>query len=280
MISFCRSRLRAEGRKVVLSENETRELHVMSRAVLRKLGGFLDLSGGIIALFDEICRERVEFPAQSMLVQQGGDYSDVWLLDSGWVTRSRHMEDGTRQIVNMAIPGDFIALNALLFASSDFELSAKTDVVAFRFDAGELGRALAVDPRLSAALFWVNAHEESMLAERIVSLGRRSARQRVAHVLCEFVARLEIIGIEDPERVAIPISQTDFSDILGISLVHTNKTLRALERDNVITFRNAVLMVLDRARLEAEAGFEAGYLHFTRRTDRRVGHHAPPLREV
>ena len=147
--------------------------------------------------------------------------------------------------------------------------SCKNDVTAFRFRANDLGAAIARFPSLSAALFWANAHEESILAERIVSLGRRSARARTAHVLCEVIARLEIIGIEDPERLIVPISQDDFSDILGISIVHMNKTLRGLERDGVISFRNATLNVMDRARLEAEAGFESGYLHFTRRSDPR-----------
>ena len=126
------------------------------------------------------------------------------------------------------------------------------------------------DAMLSAALFWVNAHEESLLAERIVSLGRRSARQRTAHVLCELISRLEIIGIDDAEKFVVPISQEEFADVLGISVVHMNKTLRALGREGVISFRNALLLVRNRARLEQIAGFESGYLQFTRRTDRNA----------
>ena len=76
--------------------------------------------------------------------------------------------------------------------------------------------------------------------------------------------------ITDVDQFIIPLSQEDFSDILGISLVHMNKTLRALERDQILSFRKGVLRVLDRARLEMEAGFDDGYIQFTRRNDRNT----------
>lgn len=254
----------------MLSDGNQADLAQMTRAILRKLGGYFDVTDEIGAIFDEVCTELVDFDASTVIVAQGGRYGDVFLVDSGWVMRARHLESGARQIVNLALPGDFVAMNALLFATSDFELRCKTDVRAFRFSSARLGTALARDPRLGTALIWANAYEESMLAERIVSLGRRSARARTAHVLCEIVSRLEIIGVDEVEKMIVPISQEEFADILGISVVHVNKTLRGLERDGVLSFRNAVLTIMDRRKLEFEAGFEKGYLHFTRRDDRNA----------
>lgn len=254
----------------MLSESEQVGLAQMTKAIFQKLGGFFNVDAGVQELFGEICKDSVELAQDTVIVQQDGEYGDVFLIENGWVIRARHLPEGTRQIVNIALPGDFIALNAILFTRSDFELICKTDVTAYRFRSNQLGAAIARHPSLSAALFWANSHEESMLAERIVSLGRRSARARTAHVLCEIITRLEIIGVEDAEQLIVPISQDDFSDILGISIVHMNKTLRGLERDGVISFRNALLVVMDRPRLEVEAGFEAGYLHFTQRKDARL----------
>lgn len=242
----------------------------LTEILLNKVSGFFDVTDEVKKTFAEICTDLEEFDAGTIIVPQGGDYGDVFLLDRGWVIRARNLENGARQIVNVALPGDFVAMNALLFATSDFELSCKTDIAAYRLPADRLGSALTRNAMLSAALFWVNAHEESLLAERIVSLGRRSARQRTAHVLCELMARLEIIGISDAEKFVIPISQEEFSDILGISVVHMNKTLRAFEREGIISFRNALLLVRDRMKLEQAAGFESGYLQFTRRTDRNA----------
>ena len=250
-------------------ENEAGLFH-LTEILLKKVSGFFDVTEAVKQTFAEVCTDLEEFEPGTLIVPQGGQYGDIFLLERGWVIRSRHLENGARQIVNVALPGDFVAMNALLFATSDFELSCKTAVAAYRLPADRLGSALMRDAMLSAALFWVNAHEESLLAERIVSLGRRSARQRTAHVLCELISRLEIIGIDDAEKFVVPISQEEFADVLGISVVHMNKTLRALGREGVISFRNALLLVRNRARLEQIAGFESGYLQFTRRTDRNA----------
>lgn len=249
---------------------EERGLIELTDVLLKKISGFFHVNDEIKATFAEICDDLREFKAGTVIVPQGGDYSDVYLLDRGWVLRSRNMENGSRQIVNVVLPGDFVAMNALLFARSDFELSCKTDVAAYRLPSDKLGRALMSNSMLAAALFWVNAHEESLLAERIVSLGRRSARERTAHVLCEMISRLEITGVPNIEQLVIPLSQEEFSDIIGISIVHMNKTLRRLERDGILSFRNNLLMVLDKAKLEEVAGFDGGYVQFTRRSDRNA----------
>lgn len=253
-----------------MERHEEAGLIALTEVLLKKVSGFFDVDDEVKSTFAEICDDLQQFQAGTVLVPQGGDYGDVYLLDSGWVLRSRHMENGSRQIVNVVLPGDFVAMNALLFATSDFELSCKTDVSAYRLPSNRLGNALMRNAMLSAALFWVNAHEESLLAERIVSLGRRSARERTAHVLCELIARLEITGVGNVKQLVIPISQEEFSDILGISIVHMNKTLRALERDGILSFRNSMLMVLNKPRLEMEAGFDGGYIQFTRRNDRNA----------
>ena len=261
----------------MLSQGEERELRTLTTAILAKLSGFFAVDADVADILQSICIDTVDLAAGHVIVAQDGDYGDVYLVDSGWLLRSRYMPNGTRQIVNTVMAGDFAAFNAMLFTRSDFELRCKTDVIAYKFSAERLEEALTRNAALSAALFWINGQEESMLAERIVSLGRRSARQRTAHVLCELIARMEIVGIESMESFVLPLSQDEFADILGISVVHMNKTLQSLRRDNIISFRNALLVVHDRRKLAEEAGFDSGYLHFTRRNDGRTSLPDPNL---
>lgn len=248
---------------LLLADRQT----AMSAALTRKLSGYFAVSNETGRLIVSLCDDLVRFEPGATLTAQGGPYGAVLLIESGWVLRSRVLESGARQIVNVAIPGDFVGLNALLFRSSDFEHVARTPVAAWRMKPDRTRDAFGRIANLASALFWANAHEEAMLAERIVSLGRRSARTRAAHVLCEFISRLEIINGTVGREFILPISQDDFADILGISLVHMNTILRALDREGVITFRNGLLLVHDRKRLEHVAGFDDGYLHFTRRAD-------------
>jgi CRP-like cAMP-binding protein len=238
---------------------------MMNDALERKLSGFFALSEPIARMLTGLCEEARTFEAGEVLVEQGARYNHIWLVESGWVVRARAMPNGARQIVNLALPGDFVGLNALIFDASDFLHSCRTQVTAFAMTPQRFNDAVGREPALMAAMFWANGHEESLLAERIVSLGRRTARQRAAHVLCEFMARLEIIGADDPAHFIIPLSQEDFADILGISIVHTNKVLRSLHHDGVVEFRLGMLHVHDRAALQRIAGFENGYLHFTKR---------------
>lgn len=246
----------------------------MSEHFLKKLDRFYDIDDGLPQAFRGVCSECVEFAPDTFFARQEAEYEGTYLIDNGWIIRSKTLDSGVRQIVNVAIPGDFVGLNALLFERSEFDLISKTHVHAYRFDPKALLDVFMRFPAFAAALFWVNATEERILAERIVSLGRRSARQRTAHVLCELVTRMEVIGVEAADQLILPISQEDFADIIGISLVHMNRTLKSLEADEVISFRNEILTIVNMEKLKQIAGFDAGYLHFATRPDhvrRRAG---------
>jgi CRP-like cAMP-binding protein len=236
---------------------------LMVGALTRKLSGFFTLSEATASDLVKLCSETRVFAPKERIAESSRAYRGIFLVHNGWAMRSRVLENGSRQIVNVALAGDFLGLNAMIFERSDFDIVAKTEVTAYYINKDELRGVLGRDPALAAAIFWVTAHEEAMLAERIVSLGRRSVRVRTAHVLCEFIVRLEIIQPGGADELLIPLTQEDFSDILGTSLVHTNKTLRSLDRDGIITFRQGLLRINDRRELERTAGFERGYLHFT-----------------
>jgi CRP-like cAMP-binding protein len=247
----------ADGMPVRVQEPMVEEL-------VRKLSGFFTPSERTAKDLVKLCSEVRSFAPKERVVTTGERYRGIYLVQNGWALRSRLLENGARQIVNVAMAGDILCLNAMIFEYSDFDIVAKTNLTARLIEPEVLRGVLGRDPDLAAAIFWVSAHEESILAERIVSLGRRSVRVRTAHVLCEFISRLEIMGEKRAEEMLIPLTQEDFADILGTSLVHTNKTLRSLDRDGIIQFRQGLLRIIDRRRLERTAGFERGYLHFTR----------------
>ena len=232
--------------------------------LIRKLSGFFAVSEATAEDLVRLCSETRIFAPRERIAVSGEPYDGIYLVRNGWAVRSRLLENGARQIVNVAMPGDLLCLNAMLFERSDFDIVAKTEVTAYLIEKHVLRGVLGRDPHLAAAIFWVTAHEESILAERIVSLGRRSVRVRTAHVLCEFISRLAILDEKLADEFLIPLTQEDFADILGTSLVHTNKTLRSLDRDGIIQFRQRTLRIIDRRELERTAGFERGYLHFTR----------------
>ncbi len=116
-------------------------------------------------------------------------------------------------------------------------------------------------PGLSAALAWTTGQEESILAERVVSLGRRDSLEKLAHALCELEARLSAIGQMQGNTIELPLNQEDFADILGISVIHVNRTFRRLSEDKTAEYRKGQIDLLDRARLVELAAFDPSYLH-------------------
>ena len=245
---------------------------VVSRYLLRKLGHFYEVTPEIERSIVEATVDTVEFTVGHTIIRGGDRYSFIYLMEEGWVLREKILPGGQRQIINIALPGEFLCFNAALFQNSEFDLVARTPVRAFKLSATAFSDMLKDRPYLALALAWANAHEETLLAERVVSLGRRSARERLAHILCEMSARLKVIGLGDGDRLAMPLIQEDFADILGLSVIHVHRMVRRLVADQVIAYQPGEVRVLDMGRLERIAGFDDGYLHFTLRPDfvRRV----------
>jgi CRP-like cAMP-binding protein len=243
--------------------------------VLAKLSGYFPVTEPLRADIAALAREKVEMEAGEALIRAGEAYGDIHVLEKGWMVRSRHLMDGGRQIVNVALPGDFLCFNALMFERSQYDLVAKTRVLLSRLQTPGFRTMMQRHPGLAEALVWANAHEEALLAERVVSLGRRDATQRLAHVLCEIVARLDLLqpdqaGMRHGDVLSLPLIQEDFADILGISVIHVVRTFKRLSEIGAVAYRSRRLVLSDLAKLRQVAGFESEYLHFTRRRDSRA----------
>jgi CRP-like cAMP-binding protein len=131
-------------------------------------------------------------------------------------------------------------------------------------------------PRIGAALWWSVMQEEAMLRERIVALGRRSARGRVAYLLCEIVWRQRAVGTAEDHSVRLPFTQADLGDMLGLTSVHINRVLQGFRRDELITLDRRRLTLLDIERLQAIAGLTPDYLQLGS-TPSEVMHYFDPL---
>jgi hypothetical protein len=99
-----------------------------------------------------------------------------------------------------------------------------------------------------------------MLRERIVALGRRSARGRLAYFLCELVWRQRAVGMAEDHTIRLPFTQTDLADTLGLTSVHTNRVLQGFRRDGLIMLERQRLILRDIERLQAISGLTPDYL--------------------
>lgn len=240
-----------------------------SHNLLSKLKGFFPVSHDLRTDLNQLVRERENFAAGDVIIRAGDKFTQLYLIDDGWVLRARYLPGGSRQIINFALPGDFVNFNSLMFTRSEFDLIAKTAVAMWRLEVKNFRETMARHPGLAEALVWSNAHEEALLAERVVSLGRRDATQRLAHVLCEIVARLQLIEQHKGEVLVLPLIQEDFADILGLSVIHIVRVFNRLEQAGVVEYKSRRVTLKDLDKLKRIAGFDGDYIHFSRRSDLR-----------
>ena len=228
--------------------------------LVAKLSQFAALSHIDVGLLEALCLPEERLRAGVNIVVEGEIPRSLFVVARGMACRYRLMPDGRRQILTILIPGDFCDLHGFLLKATDHSVAAigPTRIAA-------IGREAVIDiianhPRIGAALWWSAMQEHAMLRERIVALGRRSARGRLAYILCELVWRQRAVGMAEDHAIRLPFTQTDLADMLGLTSVHTNRVLQGFRRDELITLEHRRLTLHDLERLRAISGLSKDYL--------------------
>ncbi len=229
----------------------------------RKLSAFVALSAQELSALERLHRRRKPFGAGHDLVRQGQPGQSAYLLASGWVCSYKTQVDGTRQIVDFQVPGDFLGLRSVLLRTSDHSFEPIVDSQAAEVPRQDLLDVFARTPRLATAILWAASRDEAMVVEHLVGIGRRDPVVRLAHLLLELRAKLSLVGLGSEAGYDCPLTQYHLADALGLSAVHVNRVLRQLREDGLVTFRNGHVTFDDHDRLVALAEFDAAYLDQT-----------------
>jgi len=226
----------------------------------RKLGAFVALSEAELAILARLHQRRRTFVAGRDLVHQGQTDQAAYILAKGWVNSYKLLADGSRQIVDFQIPGDFLGLRSVLLHTSDHNIEPITTIEVSEVLANDLIEAFAETPRLAAAVLWATSRDEAMVVEHLAGLGRRDAPTRMAHFLLELGTRLRLVGMGDKTGYDCPLTQYLLADALGLSAVHVNRVLRHLRDEGLVTFRDGRVTFDDYPGLVALADFDSAYL--------------------
>jgi len=218
-------------------------------------------------LLDALQRHHFPVPRSQDVIVQGYPYNNLFVLNRGFAIRFKVMHDGRRQIVNFVLPGEMIGFPACLFTTSLYSVSTLTDSIVAPITFGDIRGLFARSPRLAAAMFWQSAQEAAMYGEHLVDIGRRSAYERVAHLLLEVLCRLRIVGLGDANAFQLPLTQELIADALGLSVVHVNRTFRRLRESGFIEVNGHNFIFKNPEAMAKLADFESSYLSRRRMTD-------------
>ncbi|MBE7218371.1 MAG: Crp/Fnr family transcriptional regulator [Caulobacteraceae bacterium] len=190
-------------------------------------------------------------------LKRAQDGAAVCFVKSGWAARVRLLEGGGRQIVELLLPGDHERLSSRSAPMTDGLVAIGRCEVA-KVPLSVVEATLATSPSLEGFFKAAEERRCRMLEESLVRIGRRSAFASLAHLICELLVRLG--GAGPLTSCACPATQEDFADMLGLSVVHVNRTLQALRKDKLVDLSKNRLSTPDFAALAAAADFSPAYL--------------------
>ncbi len=232
-----------------------------NQALVRKLSNYGQLTDQDWAVLLALPSSVRTYGARFDIVQDDQPPRGTILVLSGVACRVKVLPDGRKQILGLLVPGDFCDLNVMLLERRDHAISTLTATVAALLPEAELRKVMEQSPRI-ARTFWLAALvQEAIAREWILSLGRRTAYERMAHLFCEFYERLAAVGLAAQGQCDLPLTQADLADALGLSQVHVNRTLQDMREGGLIELKGRRLHIPDFKALSRVALFDAGYLH-------------------
>ncbi|TVP70340.1 MAG: Crp/Fnr family transcriptional regulator [Rhodobacteraceae bacterium] len=195
---------------------------------LRSKPVFTDFTPHELAFMEDFRVGETHLRAGEVLYHEGDALDLFYTAKTGQGARYKYLTNGDRQLVNFVFPGDTIGLQGVLANEAAYTVAAASDMVFCTFRRTRLNEIFAQSPDRGYALVWITAAEEHFLSEIIATLGQRKAQQRMAWALLKIHRRLSDLGLALGDAVPFPFRQRDLADALGLSLVHTNKTLACL----------------------------------------------------
>jgi CRP-like cAMP-binding protein len=195
------------------------------------------------------------------IVREGAPTERSCVIVSGLAFRHKMTHEGGRQIVSIHIPGDFVDLEAALLNVADHNVQALTRMEVAFIPRGALQELILAHPRIGMAMWIDTLIDSSIFREWVMNVGRRDARTRIAHLLCEFARRLEVAGLGEALHYELPMTQEQLADAVGLTPVHVNRVLKGLTTDGLIVRNRRMVQIPDWEALREVAGFTETYLH-------------------
>ena len=228
---------------------------------LRKNESFREFSAKELKFVQKFKSGELIAEAGTTILLEGNNSAHLYTILSGWVFKYKLLEDGRRQILNFGMPGDFFGLQTSVFDALDHSVEALTEVVLCVFPREKIWTIYNEHPGLGFDLTWVAAREERVLDENLLTVGRRTAIERVATALLHIFVRLEQLGMTADNKADVPFTQQHLADALGLSHIHTNRTIRKLSERKLVNWEGRRLEIRDQDALSEIAAYDVTTHH-------------------
>jgi CRP-like cAMP-binding protein len=236
--------------------------------LVRKLEGWARLSDADVAALRALPFQVRRHEAPAYIIREGATrlrYCSFVL--TGFAIRQKLTAAGARQIVSLHLPGDFLDLQHLFLHVADHNVQALTRMETVDIERTALRELALTNPNIGRALWTDALVDASIYREWVLNVGRRDARQRIAHLLCEFALRMKAAGLDMGDGCQLPMTQEQLGDAVGLTSVHVNRTLKSLAADGVVQRDKRHISFVNWEQVSAVGDFSALYLHLDQADD-------------
>lgn len=237
----------------------------MIEAHLQKLRARDDISEAEEQEIRSLVSEVIEVEQDSTVIRHGQDLKHSMLLLSGWLARAKDLPNGQRQIAQLHVAGDFADLHGFTLKRLDHDIIAISRCRIAIVPHDRLRDLTERFPHLTRVYWLMTNIDAAIQREWTLSLGKRSALERMAELFCEMDVRLGLVGLSIHNSYAFPLTQAELGECLGMTAVHVNRTLQALRRSGLVDLHGRQLTIHDVSGLKALAEFDPSYLYLDKR---------------
>jgi CRP-like cAMP-binding protein len=235
--------------------------HSPQTLMIRKLDSIFPLSEEERQALQDLPVQITVINADQDIVRIGDRPSQCCLLLEGYTCVYKLTSEGKRQIMALHVPGDIPDLQSLHLKVLDNSIATICPCTIGFIQHEDLRRVCERHPRVTAALWRETLVDASVFREWLLNIGRREAYTRMAHLLCEFLVRLKVVGLAEDGTFDLPITQVELADAIGTSTVHVNRVLQALRAEGLIETKSTQVTIPDWERLKEVGDFDPLYLH-------------------
>lgn len=233
----------------------------MANRFVQKLSGLANLTADDADALERLTAHPRRYVARQDLIREGDEPGPMFVVLEGWVCRYKILPSGTRQIMAFLMPGDACDLHIKLLAEMDHSIQSITTAMVATVSRSDMQTMMDDHPNVARAMYSAQLVDEGIMRAWIVSMGRRSSTERVAHLVCELYLRARNIGLTGDGEFNLPLSQLVLADALGMTAVHINRVLKELRLAGTMSLKRGSVTILDPVRLVQIAGFDENYLH-------------------
>jgi CRP/FNR family transcriptional regulator, anaerobic regulatory protein len=226
-----------------------------SKCPLRRLPHFRAFEKEELAFVQSFKSGEMRVEAGTTFLVDGNSSPHIFTVLDGWAVRYKAFPDGKRQVLNFAMPGDLLGLQSSLFNQMTHSVEALTDVTLCVFPRQRIWELYKNHSGLAYDMTWLASREESIIAEHLANVGQRPAFARIAYMIVYLFNRARRAGLVDRNKMLLPITQEHLADAMGLSIVHTNKTLKRLRATGWLEWKRHELLIKDEQQLTSIAEY-------------------------